>query len=79
MAELPLPDLDPTSDRAIFRQIADHLRTAIEHGVLAEGDKVPSEARLMQHYGVARMTIRNALQVIQGEGLTVAEHGRGLL
>ena len=32
----------------------------------------------MQHFGVARMTIRNALQVLQGEGLTVAEHGRGV-
>ncbi|MGW3365277.1 GntR family transcriptional regulator [Streptosporangium canum] len=78
MAELPLPDLDPTSDRAVFRQIADHIRHAIEQGTLAEGDKVPSEAQLMQHYGVARMTIRNALQVLQGEGLTVAEHGRGV-
>lgn len=78
VAELPLPDLDPTSDRAVFRQIADHIRDAIEQGVLAEGEKVPSEAQLMQHYGVARMTIRNALQVLQGEGLTVAEHGRGV-
>ncbi|WP_214415587.1 GntR family transcriptional regulator [Sphaerisporangium fuscum] len=78
MAELPLPDLDPTSDRAVFRQIADHIRDAIEQGTLAEGEKVPSEAQLMQHYGVARMTIRNALQVLQGEGLTVAEHGRGV-
>ncbi len=78
MAELPLPDLDSTSDRAVFRQIADHIRDAIEQGILAEGAKVPSEAQLMQHYGVARMTIRNALQVVQGEGLTVAEHGRGV-
>lgn len=78
MAELPLPDLDPTSDRAVFRQIADHIRDAIEQGILTEGGKVPSEAQLMQHYGVARMTIRNALQVLQGEGLTVAEHGRGV-
>ncbi|GLW98912.1 GntR family transcriptional regulator [Microtetraspora sp. NBRC 16547] len=78
MAELSLPDLDPTSDRAVFRQIADHLRDAIERGALAQGDKVPSEARLMEHYGVARMTIRNALQVLQSEGLTVAEHGRGV-
>ncbi|WP_436761449.1 hypothetical protein [Streptosporangium sp. V21-05] len=44
MAELPLPDLDPTSDRAVSRQIVDHIRHAIERGVLAEGDKVPSEA-----------------------------------
>ncbi|MFI7133859.1 GntR family transcriptional regulator [Nonomuraea sp. NPDC050153] len=78
MAELSLPDLDPVSDRAVFRQIADHIRDAIERGSLPEGAKVPSEAQLMQHYGVARMTIRNALQVLQGEGLTVAEHGRGV-
>ncbi|MBB2742897.1 UNVERIFIED_ORG: GntR family transcriptional regulator [Microbispora rosea subsp. rosea] len=78
MAELPLPELDPNSDRAVFRQIADHIREAIERGTLHEGDKVPSEAQLMQHYGVARMTIRNALQVLQSEGLTVAEHGRGV-
>jgi GntR family transcriptional regulator len=78
VAELPLPGLDAISDRAVFRQIADHIRDAIECGSLAEGDKVPSEAQLMQHYGVARMTIRNALQVLQGEGLTVAEHGRGV-
>ncbi|WP_240506712.1 GntR family transcriptional regulator [Thermoactinospora rubra] len=75
---LTLPDLDPTSDRAVFRQIADHIRQAIERGQLREGDKVPSEAQLMQHYGVARMTIRHALQVLQSEGLTVAEHGRGV-
>ncbi|RCG25904.1 GntR family transcriptional regulator [Sphaerisporangium album] len=78
MAELPLPELDPLSDRAVFRQIADHVREAIERGALHEGDKIPSEAQLMQHYGVARMTIRNALQVLQSEGLTVAEHGRGV-
>lgn len=78
MAELSLPALDPTSDRAVFRQIADHVRDAIGRGALHEGDKLPSEAQLMQHYGVARMTIRNALQVLQSEGLTVAEHGRGV-
>lgn len=73
-----LPELDSTSDRAVFRQIADHLRDAIDRGQLSQGDKVPSEAQLMKHYGVARMTIRNALQVLQSEGLTVAEHGRGV-
>ncbi|GAA3096461.1 GntR family transcriptional regulator [Streptosporangium carneum] len=78
MAELSLPELDPAGDRAVFRQIADHIRDAIGRETLREGDKLPSEAQLMQHYGVARMTIRNALQVLQSEGLTVAEHGRGV-
>ncbi|AQZ67243.1 GntR family transcriptional regulator [[Actinomadura] parvosata subsp. kistnae] len=76
--ELTLPGLDPTSDRPVFKQIADHLREAIERKDLAPGAKVPSEATLMTHYGVARMTVRSALQLLQGEGLTVAEHGRGV-
>lgn len=70
--------VDPASDRAVFRQIADQLRAAIEAGKLAEGERLPSEATLMDHYGVARMTTRNALQILQAEGLTVAEHGRGV-
>ena len=74
----PLGKLDPASDRAVFRQIADHLRAAIERGKLKPGDKIPSEAQLMDHYGVARMTTRNALQLLQSEGLLVAEHGRGV-
>jgi GntR family transcriptional regulator len=70
--------IDPTSDRAVFRQIADHLREAIEKGRLGENEQIPSETMLVEHYGVARMTVRNAIQVLQGEGLVLAEHGRGV-
>ncbi len=73
-----LGTLDPTSDRAVFRQIADHLREAIEKGRLAENEQVPSETMLVGHYGVARMTVRNAIQVLQADGLVLAEHGRGV-
>jgi len=47
--------IDPASDRAVYKQIADHLRDAIGRGRLAGGDQLPSEAQLMAHYGVARM------------------------
>ena len=70
--------LDPTSDRAVFRQIADQLRNAIDKGRFKEGDKLPSEAELVEHYGVSRMTVRNSLSVLQGEGLIVSEHGKGV-
>lgn len=70
--------LDPTSDRAVFRQIADQLREAIDKGRFAEGDKLPSETELVDHYGVSRMTVRNSLGVLQGEGLVVSEHGKGV-
>ena len=70
--------IDPASDRAVYKQIADHLRAAIAQGRLREGDQLPSEAQLMAHYGVARMTARNALRLLQDQGLITAEHGRGV-
>lgn len=81
MSSLPsglLGAIDPTSDRAVFRQIADQLREAIDHGRFSEGEKLPSEADLVEHYGVSRMTVRNSFSVLQGEGLVHAEHGRGV-
>ncbi|MFD5317928.1 GntR family transcriptional regulator [Streptomyces sp. NPDC127098] len=81
MAAIPsgvLGALDSTSDRAVFRQIADQLREAIDKGRFTEGAKLPSEAELVEHYGVSRMTVRNALSVLQGEGLVHSEHGRGV-
>lgn len=71
-------DLDPASDRPVFRQISDHLRDAISSGQLSEGDQLPSESQLIEHYGVTRMTARQALGVLKSEGLVVAEHGRGV-
>ncbi|MFF8486155.1 GntR family transcriptional regulator [Streptomyces antibioticus] len=73
-----LGDLDPTSDRAVFRQIADQLRDAIGKGRFREGEKLPSEAELVDHYGVSRMTVRNSFSVLIGEGLVHAEHGKGV-
>jgi GntR family transcriptional regulator len=70
--------IDPAGDRAVYKQIADHLRAAIAQGRLREGDQLPSEAQLMTHYGVARMTARNALRLLQDQGLITAEHGRGV-
>jgi GntR family transcriptional regulator len=81
MAALPsgvLGALDPTSDRAVFRQIADQLREAIDKGRFKEGAKLPSETELTEHFGVSRMTVRNALSILQSEGLVSSEHGRGV-
>lgn len=70
--------IDPTSDRPVYRQIADVLRGAIESGKLAPGERIPSEAELMRRFDVAQGTVRNALGLLRGEGLVQAEHGRGV-
>lgn len=69
--------IDPASDRAVYRQIADHLRADIESHKLAPGAQLPSESALMAEYGVSRVTARRALSVLVTDGLVLAEHGRG--
>lgn len=75
---LELGQVDKTSDTPAFKQIATALREAIRSGRIAPGDKVPSETQLREHFGVARMTVRQALGELSAEGLLVAEHGRGV-
>lgn len=64
--------------RTKYRVIADELRTAITSGSYAPGDRLPGENALMEKYGVARMTARQALAVLQNEGLTITRRGAGV-
>lgn len=74
---MQLGRFDRADDRAPYRQIAGQLRAQIDRGDLMAGDKLPSEAALMDHYAVARMTARQAIQELRSEGRVVAERGRG--
>lgn len=75
---IDLAAVDKADERPPYRQIAAALREAIRRGKLGPGDKLPSESELVDHYGVARMTARQAIQDLKAEGLVVAEHGRGV-
>jgi GntR family transcriptional regulator len=69
--------LDPTSDRAAYRQLADRLRVAIESGEIGPGEQLPSERVLMDESRTARGTVRQAIALLKAEGLIEIEHGRG--
>lgn len=63
---LPLPK---------YHQIYLVLREQLHEGRFAEG--LPGELALMRQFGVARVTVRRALQQLAGEGLIARERGRG--
>ena len=75
---IDLGQVDKTSDTPPFKQIAQDLREAIAAGRIAAGEKLPSESQLIEHFRVARMTVRQALGELRSEGLVRAEHGRGV-
>lgn len=44
---------------------------------LAVGDQLPGERRLVEEFGVSRITVRHAIAQLVADGLLVREHGRG--
>lgn len=69
--------IDLRSAVPAYRQLAAILREQIESGELAADQPVPSETTLVQRYGVARGTVRHAIEVLRDEGLVVTVQGRG--
>jgi GntR family transcriptional regulator len=61
-----------------YERIAEDLRALIRFGKLLDGDRLPGENELMQRYGVARMTARQALADLRNEGLAVGRKGAGV-
>jgi GntR family transcriptional regulator len=57
--------------------IAGDLRDRIVTGRLKSGERLPSEAHLAAQYMVSTPTLRNALAVLQAEGLVEKTHGKG--
>ncbi|GGY74477.1 GntR family transcriptional regulator [Streptomyces olivaceoviridis] len=57
------------SGRLTPQQIADTLRERIRAGVLRVGERLPTQAELAEEFGVERGTVRQALRVLQGDGL----------
>lgn len=49
-------------------RIADELRTEILHGVIAPGSRL-SQLSIAERFGVSRIPVRDALQMLAGEGL----------
>jgi DNA-binding transcriptional regulator YhcF (GntR family) len=72
-----LGELDPDDPKQASQQIADRIRAAILTGKLAPGDKLPSQPDLAARYGVARETVKRALDPLRAERLIVSRQGSG--
>ena len=64
---------------ALWRQIADRIRTSIANGDYDRDGRVPPEVVLAEQFGVNRHTVRSALAALAEEGIVRAVQGRGTL
>lgn len=64
-------------ETARYARIAEELRRRIEAGILTPGIPFPSDSQLQDEFGVARNTVRQALDVLRSEGRIYTIKGRG--
>jgi GntR family transcriptional repressor for pyruvate dehydrogenase complex len=57
------------------QQIADELRSMIVTGKLSEGDSLGHEPDLVERFGVSRPSLREALRILEAEGLVTVVRG----
>ncbi|MEU6954469.1 GntR family transcriptional regulator [Streptomyces sp. NPDC045714] len=67
----------PSGPHAPYMTVLDALAAEIKAGKIRPGEKIPSEADLVQRFGVARMTARRAVGVLRERGLVRTEWGKG--
>ena len=60
-----------------YAQLANMLRTAISRGEYPPGERLPAELTLAKSHGVSAMTARQAINMLEEEGLVDRKQGKG--
>lgn len=68
------PDLEKSR---LPLQVAKQLTNAIQEGRFLPGERLSSERQLSQSFGVSRPVLREALSILESQGLIDIQHGRG--
>lgn len=66
-----------SSRSPLYVQVSETLRQRIDRGRWKEGDLLPTLDALAAEFGVGKITVRQAMRILQDEGLVVSRRGRG--
>jgi len=80
MPATPAPaafDLPRRRPRSLAVGLVETLSARIRDDVMRPGDKLPTEAAIMDEFGVSRTVVREALSKLQAGGLVETRHGVG--
>ncbi|MGN6575428.1 MAG: FadR/GntR family transcriptional regulator [Nocardioides sp.] len=71
--------LRPMQRSRLYEQLVERLLALIEELELSPGDRLPPERELASGLGVSRATVRQALVVLEVQGLVEVRHGEGAI
>mgnify|MGYP000923244778 CR=1 FL=1 len=60
------------------QQVATIIKAWIEKGTFQVGDKIPSQRELSNMLGVSRIVIREAIKILEGQGILLSKQGSGI-
>ena len=63
----------------MYRTVANAIERDIANNVYPAGAKIPTEAELMQRFGVSRHTVRQALRGLRDSGALISRRGVGTI
>lgn len=69
--------LNPSGGQALYLQLMQQIRHAVETGVLQDGDLLPGIRTLAEELVVSHNTVAKAYSELQHEGVLVLRHGSG--
>lgn len=69
--------LNRESSIPLYRQLETYLRQNILSGSLSPGTRLPATRQLAQDLGISRITVRNAYDELESEGLISSREGSG--
>lgn len=73
-----LGQFNQVDTRRLYQRIADQIRSLIEDGRFADGERLPPERDLAQQLGVSRPSVREALIALEIEGIVEVRMGAGV-
>lgn len=70
--------IEPVAKDLLYVKIADAIHNYIHVNKLKSGDKIPSERDLAEQLKTGRNSVREALRVLENEGIVEVKTGRGV-
>lgn len=63
----------------LYYRVANHLRNRIMGGIYKPGEKIPSESKLCDEFCISRVTVRQALKLLEDQEMLLRKQGIGTI